>query len=249
LKNRRNYYRILHVQPDAPVEIIKASYRTMMQKLAQHPDLGGDHWNSTLINEAKEVLTDPLKRIEYDKELMAFHSMSELSGRKQNKQQREKTGVNRSSSKKYDPIIKSFCSFCKSPRTGNSHLLPDTVCTQCKSPLYPVEKVKTDISSQRAVDRIEKHQEISFYTYWPPQKTHKGQIRDLSPNGMQFITDQQLSKDLIIKIDSSVLQATARVANSRKHEADLQMVYYGIGVEFVTIHFKESHGTFVSVTA
>jgi len=62
LKNRRNYYRILHIQPDAPVEIIKASYRTLMQKLAQHPDLGGDHWNSALINEAKAVLTDPAER-------------------------------------------------------------------------------------------------------------------------------------------------------------------------------------------
>jgi predicted transcriptional regulator len=33
MKNRRNYYRILQVQPDAPVEIIRASYRTMMREL------------------------------------------------------------------------------------------------------------------------------------------------------------------------------------------------------------------------
>ena len=42
MENRRNYYRILHVQPDAPTEIIKSSYRTLMQKLRMHPDLGGD---------------------------------------------------------------------------------------------------------------------------------------------------------------------------------------------------------------
>ena len=244
MKNRRNYYRILHVQPDAPVEIIKASYRTMMQKLAQHPDLGGDHWNSTLINEAKAVLTDPAKRVEYDQELMEFHTLSELSGR----QQSDKTSGQVSPSKQYTPIIKSYCLFCKSPHQGNSHILPDTKCTQCKSPLYPVEKMKTDKSSQRAVNRVEKHQEISFFTYWPPQKTYRGRIQDLSPNGMLFFTDQQLSKDLVIKIDSKVLQATARVANRRKQRSDLQMVY-GIGVEFVTIQFQRSHGTFVSVTA
>jgi hypothetical protein len=39
-QNRRNYYRILHVQPDAPMEVIRASYRTLMQKLRFHPDLG-----------------------------------------------------------------------------------------------------------------------------------------------------------------------------------------------------------------
>ena len=67
-KNRRNYYRILHVQPDAPVEIIKSSYRTLMQKLKAHPDLGGDEWNAALINEACAVIIDPEKRAAYDTE-------------------------------------------------------------------------------------------------------------------------------------------------------------------------------------
>ena len=50
--NRRNYYRILHVQPDAPDAVIRTAYRTLMQKLRQHPDLGGDGATATLINEA-----------------------------------------------------------------------------------------------------------------------------------------------------------------------------------------------------
>ena len=160
----------------------------------------------------------------------------------------EKANPRDSSSKNYDPIIKSYCLFCKSPHRGNSHITVDTKCTQCKSPLFPVEKMKTDKSSQRAVNRIEKHQEIRFFTYWPPQKTYKGQVRDLSPNGMRFYTDRQLSKDQVIKIDSNVLQAIGRVANRRKHSSDTQTMY-GIGVEFVTLHFKRSHGTFVSVKA
>ncbi len=67
--NRRNYYRILHVQMDAPTEIIKASYRTCMQKLRAHPDLGGDNWNAALINAALAVLSNPEKRQRYDREL------------------------------------------------------------------------------------------------------------------------------------------------------------------------------------
>ena len=49
-KNRRNYYRVLHVQPDAPIEVIKASYRALMGPLRHHPDLGGDHETAALIN-------------------------------------------------------------------------------------------------------------------------------------------------------------------------------------------------------
>ncbi len=220
----------------------------MMKKLAQHPDLGGDHWNSTLINEAKAVLTDPAKRVEYDQKLMEFYTLSKLSGFGQGRQQNDQTSGRVSPSEQYTPIIKSYCLFCKSPHRGDSHILPDTKCTQCKSPLYPVEKMETEEFSQRAVERIEKNQEISFFTYWPPQKRYKGQIQDLSPNGMLFFTDQKLSRDQVIKIDSNVLWATARVANCRKQGSGLKMGY-GIGVEFVTLQFQRSHGTFVSVTA
>ena len=69
MKNKRNYYRILHVQPDAPGEIIKSSYRTLMHRLRHHPDLGGDHGSAAIINEAYRVISDPRKRAEYDRTL------------------------------------------------------------------------------------------------------------------------------------------------------------------------------------
>ena len=69
MKNKRNYYRILHVQPDAPVEIVQSSYRTLMQKLKAHPGLGGEEWNATIINQAYQVLKDDKMRKEYDAEL------------------------------------------------------------------------------------------------------------------------------------------------------------------------------------
>lgn len=70
-RNQRNYYRILFVQPDAPMEIVQASYRTLMQKLKAHPDLGGSTWNATVINEAYETLIDPEQRVRYDAILFA----------------------------------------------------------------------------------------------------------------------------------------------------------------------------------
>ena len=76
MKNRRNYYRILHVQPDAPVELIKASYRTLMHKMKHHPDLGGDHETAIIINEAYATLTDSKKRKLYDAKLLAERSAS-----------------------------------------------------------------------------------------------------------------------------------------------------------------------------
>ena len=45
----------------APYENIKASYRTLMQKLKAHPDLGDDEWSAAVINEAYAVLADTEK--------------------------------------------------------------------------------------------------------------------------------------------------------------------------------------------
>lgn len=76
-ENRRNYYRILNVQPDAPHAVIKASYRALMSTLRQHPDLGGDHATAALINEAWHVLGDEGRRQAYDR----AHPVGRMRGR------------------------------------------------------------------------------------------------------------------------------------------------------------------------
>lgn len=88
VKNKRNYYRILYVQPDAPAEVISASYRTLMQKLRQHPDLGGENWNASVINEAYRVLSDDKERRAYDRVLFGRKNRAILG--KQHPQQRHR---------------------------------------------------------------------------------------------------------------------------------------------------------------
>ncbi len=76
---RRNYYRILNVQPDASLDIIRNSFRTLMQKLKLHPDLGGNAQEAAIINEAYQVLSDPEQRAKYDAELLAEFGIDQLS--------------------------------------------------------------------------------------------------------------------------------------------------------------------------
>jgi hypothetical protein len=78
-KNQRNYYRVLFVPPDAPMEIVQSSYRTIMQKLRAHPDLGGDTWNASVINEAYETLIHPDRRAAYDKVLFKNKDLQMLA--------------------------------------------------------------------------------------------------------------------------------------------------------------------------
>lgn len=76
---RRNFYRVLHVQPDASMAVIRENYRVLMQKLKLHPDLGGGDWNASLLNAAYATLKDPLKRAAYDRELLERYRIKTLS--------------------------------------------------------------------------------------------------------------------------------------------------------------------------
>ncbi len=79
MHERRNYYRILQVQPDAPASVIRHNYRALLQKEKLHPDLGGSDHDAAVLNAAYHVLRDPERRAEYDHELLRRYSISILT--------------------------------------------------------------------------------------------------------------------------------------------------------------------------
>ncbi len=67
----KNYYEILNVDIDAPVEVIKRNYRKLAKKY--HPDSGSDEASEemfNLITKAYKVLTDEDERIKYNEKLL-----------------------------------------------------------------------------------------------------------------------------------------------------------------------------------
>jgi curved DNA-binding protein CbpA len=141
MKNKRNYYRILQVQPDAPAEIIKASYRTIMKELKSHPDLGGDNSDASLINEAYETLGDSAKRSEYDKKLMMkqvenynkyIHAMKTKNDRKNviSKFNRSYHRI-----KKSEPVYYSFSRLQTDREAKLLDISPKGICFLCSEEL------------------------------------------------------------------------------------------------------------------
>ncbi len=60
-----DYYRILHVQPDAPASVIHAIYRTLLQRLQTSATFAGEA-DAGLIEEAYGVLGNAQRRAAYD---------------------------------------------------------------------------------------------------------------------------------------------------------------------------------------
>ena len=202
MKNKRNYYRILHVQPDAPEAIIKSSYRTLMQQLRQHPDLGGDHWNAALINEAYAVISNPRKRVEYDRTLLQANPASTVNV------QREKTSTTsvspRNQSRQHQSAVQDTCTFCGTAHRYGRNPHQDAACSECASPLKGIEKLRLETSCRRMVHRVAKQIQVVFYTAWPQQVGHSGVVQDISPRGMQFFTDNPPEKGVHIKVECEI---------------------------------------------
>lgn len=237
--NQRNYYRILHVQPDAPVEIIHSSYRTLMQRLKFHPDLGGEEWNAALINTAYAVLSDPIKREKYDREFYGtpkqFRSKNKAS---------DKTSPEPAQRPEPQPDIFQ-CLFCHEPHFFGSNIPVDALCRRCQSPLCQGEKHQLNKTKGRRANRVEDTKQINFYTNWPAETSHSAIIQNISIGGARFLSAQELKKDTYLKIEAEHFSAIGRIVNCR------QLFKFGgqwqVNIAFITLQFKEKRGSFISL--
>jgi curved DNA-binding protein CbpA len=251
MKNRRNYYRILHVQPDAPLEIIKSCYRALLLKLKKHPDLGGDQWESALLNEAKDVLFDPGKRAEYDRNFGKKHSRESQSTSTDSFKKIYLPAINRASTVFSRGVFSHTCSFCRELEHHSVPLAPDSRCSCCRSPLFPTRKIKRSEIAKRAFQRIAQNFGITYYTEWPSLTPYHGQTSQLSPTGMQFFSDQYLQPGQIIKVHSRRVEAVARVVYCCSNSSPVNTFRQKniTGVEFLAFISLLAPGTFVSQTS
>ncbi len=226
MKNRRNYYRVLQVQPDAPAEVIHAAYRTLMRELKQHPDLGGSGTSARLLNEAYEVLSDPRRRMSYDRELYFRYT-----GRK--------------FSPGNSPLIEMFCPVCKAPLAARP--LSGERCRACGSLLQSEKPTAAQMEYRRSIIRLAKNEKILYRIAWPG-KAREAMMLDMSPKGMRFLCPERLLPGTALRIFCRLFEASAVVTNSRREEADGECMY-SVGVSFTAVEFADLRGSFVSESA
>ena len=236
--NRRNYYRVLHVQPDAPLEIIRASYRTLMRILKYHPDLGGDDWNAGLLNEAYDILGDADKRAQYDRERRGFERRA---GQGEPTSSTLTLPVHAESLQVADRLV---CAFCHTPNLRGRRLA-DALCGGCNAPLRLVGFEARNLS-ERGSRRIDHPGAIRFWADNELPQSTPGRTVDLSPTGLRFVSPHHLTSGTVIRIESPTLSAVARVTRSTE---DGPSGLFATGVRFLTLRLGRPRGTFVSTLA
>ena len=237
MANRPDYYRLLQVHPDAATEVIRASYRTLMQKLRLHPDLGGDVATAALINEAYRVLCDETLRAAYDADTGVTQPSSPSSASTP-----ESPADDRPSEPRPDPA--QVCAFCKSRYPGDD---ATTVrCYTCRAPLYKgVVWGGAAGLDVRRVPRLERRIPLNFLSQWPQTPPHSGTVEDLSVDGMRFTTDQAVTAQAVLKLECELLDAVGRVLDASR----LSDGFWSVRSTFLSVAFKRRSGGFVRMEA
>jgi len=230
INKERNYYKILHVQPDAPDQVIKASYRTMMQRLRMHPDLGGDHLTAALINEAFRTIGDPDRRALYDRWLQRTGQQFD-----------DDAAVQEAA-----PVF-AACHFCNKAHGPSEARDPDGICEACGGALFPAQLNNHDAASRRAITRLPRNLRITFLRATDRRSVSKGVTQDISLNGARFLTHTQLALDERLLVDCDFCSATAVIRSIRAHKVDTDG--FEIGVQFLTLRVKRQRGGLISTVA
>jgi hypothetical protein len=241
MNKHKNFYQILHVQLDAPSEVIQSTYRTMMQKMKMHPDLGGNQEDAALINEAYSVLMNPETRAQYDCSLMEANNTRAKQTHENQKPQNNYQKTTR-------VIKEGQCAFCELPHHDGQHIKSDSQCARCGSALYPAAKQDFDINGSRLINRIEKQWPVSFYLNWADTHSYIGMTQDVSLNGLQVLSNTHVENGMVLKLSSHMLDAVAIVVNSRSDNTMLRK-RWRLGLKFITLRFHQVQGTFVKIEA
>jgi curved DNA-binding protein CbpA len=261
MKNRRNYYRILHVGPEAPTAVIQASYRALMQRLKMHPDLGGDHTQAALINEAYATLSDPQLRAAYDKTLSLVTEQRRGA---------RPAAPPRPAAAEPEPAAPprpartppstaantAACAFCTTPYRATDADYPDSACATCGSALSPASRHQHGSgaagsdgdAARRAIERVPRNMAVAFHLAQSRTIEQSGTTEDLSLHGMRLLTRARIPVGERLRLECSFCSAVAVVRSARADEGQRRGSWQ-YGVEFLTLRLKHQRGGLFSTVA
>ena len=229
-----DYYHILHVHPQANREVIKASYRTLMQKLKHHPDLGGDEAEAARINKAYTVLHNPRQRAAYDK-LVAL-GLEPFSGAKANSTK----PVVAAKEKSAQPNAQTNTSAAVEIKAKNGR-------AQLVASAYgsAAHTRRTDIKiSQRDSVRKLTSLGIRIELVDSNNKKHSAKIKNISATGLYLWLPALLRVGETVRLDNADLKAVAEVVRCKN-----AALGYHYGLKFVSVERRQVIGGFVSASA
>lgn len=136
------------------------------------------------------------------------------------------------------------CLFCEAPHECAANN-DDASCESCGSPLSVAENLRIEPADKRAVARIPKRLQITFFTHWPQSRGFSGRTEDVSLSGLRLVTTQHVRQGQRIKLVSRVIEAVGDITHCAPRKTRWRSEHVA-GVSFLTLRFVRSVGGFLS---
>ncbi len=253
IENQRNYYRLMHVQPDAVDQVIEVAYRACSERASKEYKL--------LLDEAFSIIGKKEFRLIYDT-LLRLYTHRESIERLRRVMCTAKSDITISNMMPIHPsadnkakseitphqakLKPTHCIFCGAISTRGSSGFVDHLahsCSICHSPLSLPADVFIN-QSRRSLMRINQATTVHIYQSWPSNPAPV-LLENLSPIGLSYLASQEYKVEQIIKIDARHFKAVAKVVHCREVESK----EYRTGARFLTIEFARTTGSFLSAVA
>ncbi|MFP4160155.1 MAG: DnaJ domain-containing protein [Desulfobacterales bacterium] len=259
--NRRNFYRLLGVHPEADPVVIRERYMAMRAE---------SNVPRELLDTAYSILNHPSKRREYDRLLKRYGHAAAIQQMKPAKPETAGKLPPALHGRPGDENIPGFdpaetlppgtlkplphnayptafpkgkplsCPFCNEPHYFRETEKPDSrMCKRCRSPLFFTEDVR-EPGGGRICDRVRKAETIWFYVYWPGDRL-PGRIFDISPTGMRLESEYGLHQGQLVKIDGVSFKAVGEVVHSQTKKNEIT----SSGIRFLSVDFFTTRGNFL----
>jgi len=222
--NRRNHYRLLHVQPDAPTEVIRAAYRALIA--VRHPDVGGDGYQATLLNDAYAVLSDPAKRAAYD---------ARRASRAASRQRTSSTVAT-----ELVPPPANACPMCRLGLPGR--IGRETRCARCRAPLSPAlaADARAMPMDRRGIPRVSKSDWAIMHVDGQADAIDV-RLRDLSLDGIGVYSGLELPLQRVVRVVGTSFDVVAIVVACRRLDR-----VFTVHAQLLTALFTKPTGGFLS---
>lgn len=231
-------YRILHVQPDAPPEVIKAAWRALMSARRVHPDLGGEHEAAVRLNTAYEVLGDPARRAAYDRERRTARRAGTAAAHAAGPTPAPEPDRSATA---------SACPFCGRHHTGLWQR--SSRCAGCDSPLTPLpvatRRTGGGASDGRRQDpRFARDATVQLRLPGEAQ-ARSARLRDLSFTGLQLLAAVPLPRGSVARVVAPRFDALFSVVGCRSQPGG-----YALHGRLLTLAMDEqARGVYVDAKA
>lgn len=251
IENQRNYYRLMHVQPDAEARVIEVAYHACLEKSSEEYRL--------LLDEAFSIIGKKEFRLIYDTLLRLYSHRESVDRLCQLMHNTSKSDISISNmvpiqhpagkakleivprDQKFNPV---HCRFCGA--IGTSYGLNDGMrhsCSECDSPLALPADVFIN-QSRRSLMRMQQAEAVHIYQSWPG-KPSPVLLENLSPIGLSYWASEEFKVKEIIKIDARHFKAVAKIVHCR----EVQLGKFCVGARFLTVEFTRTTGSFLSAVA